>query len=351
MKKTCLLPLTALAFLTAASAGTAPAAAPHYHLLQKVTLGGTGGWDYLTVDPEARRLYISRGTHVMVLDADTEKIVGDIPDTNGVHGIALAPKLGRGFTSNGRGNSVTIFDLKTLKPLGTVAVGTGPDCIVYEPKTQRVFTFNGRSNDATAIDAKSGKVVGTITLGGRPEFAAVDGAGTVYDNLESTSEVVAIDASTLSLKKRWSLAPAESPSGLAIDAKSHTLFSVCDGGKMVISDAAHGRFSSTALIGNGPDAADFDPGTGLTFSSNGQDGTLSVLREYFQVAGRLSDAAPGCQPVQTVPTQEGARTMALDTKTHRVFLVTATPGPTVPGTPPRRPSYVPGTFTLLVFGP
>ena len=346
--KILLLPVAALALLAAVPTGAAPVTAPQYHLLQKVTLGGEGGWDYLTVDPDARRLYISRGSHVMVLDADTEKVVGDIPDTNGVHGIAIASKLGRGFISDGADNAVTIFDLKTLKTLGTVSVGTGPDCIVYEPKTQRVFTFNGRSNDATAIDAKSGKVLGTIALSGRPEYAAVDGAGMVYDNLESTSEVVAIDAQALTIKNRWSLAPAESPSGLAIDTKKQRLFSVCDGGKMVISDAAAGKVVATAPIGNGPDAAGFDPGTGLVFSSNGQDGTLTVL-SYFQLTvGHTT--IPTYTPVQTVPTQAGARTMALDMKTHRVFLVTATPDTTDPNATGRRRRYVPGTFTLLVYG-
>lgn len=348
--KLSLLPLAALA-LAASSALAAPAPTPNYHLLQKVTLGGEGRWDYLLVDPNARRIYISRSSHVMVVDADSYKVVGDIPNTNGVHGIAIAPELGKGFTSNGGDNSVTIFDLKTLKTLGTVRVGSGPDCIIYEPKTQRVFTFNGRSSDATAVDAKTGAVLGTIPLGGRPEFAAVDGTGMVYDNLESTSEVVAIDASTLTIKKRWSLAPAESPSGLAIDTKNRRLFSVCDGGKMAISDADLGKEVSTAPIGNGPDAAGFDPGTGLAFSSNGQDGTLTVVLpivEHPQVANGTMSVDTDI-PVQTLPTQKGARTMALDTKTHRVFLVTATPDPTNPGEGRRR-NYVPGSFTLLVVG-
>jgi YVTN family beta-propeller protein len=348
MNKTSLLPLAAVALLAAIPAGAAPVTAPNYHLLQKVTLGGEGGWDYLTVDPDARRLYISRGTHVMVVDADTEKVVGDIPNTNGVHGIAIASKLGRGFTSNGRDNTVTIFDLKTLKTLGTVPVGTGPDCIIYEPKTQRVFTFNGRSNDSTAIDAKTGKVAGTIALGGRPEYAAVDGAGMVYDNLESTSEVVAIDANTLAVKKRWPLAPAESPSGLAIDPKNQFLFSVCDGGKMAVSSTQFSKVLTIAPIGNGPDAAAYDPGTGLVFSSNGQDGTLTVLRQDDLTGGIVFIGK--YFPLQTVTTQAGARTMALDTKTHRVFLVTATPDPNNPGAGRRR-NYVPGSFTLLVVGP
>jgi len=352
--KFALLSLAALA-LAAPSASAAPA--PNYHLLQKVTLGGEGRWDYLLVDPNARRIYISRSSHVMVVDADTYKIVGDIPNTNGVHGIAIAPELGRGFTSNGSSNSVTIFDLKTLKTLRTVAVGNGPDCIVYEPKTRRVFTFNGRSNDpaasdaksdATVVDAKTGKVVGTIVLGGRPEYAVVDGAGMVYDNIETTSEVVAIDAGTLTIKKRWSVAPAKSPSGIAMDTRTRRLFSTCDGNKMAISDPDAGKVVTTASIGNGPDAAAFDPGTGLAFSSNGEDGTLTTLAQYMMFVGhsRIEE----CIPFQTVKTQAGARTMALDTKTHRIFLVTATPDPVNPGEGFRR-NFVPGSFTLLVVGP
>ena len=338
------LPLAALGLLAAvpALAAPAPPSCHPYHLVQKVTLGGEGGWDYLTVDAGARRLYISRGTHVMVVNADTLKVVGDIPNTNGVHGIAFAPKLGRGFTSNGQANTVTIFDLKTLKPLGTAPTGDRPDAILYDPATQRVFTFNGGGNSATAIDAATGKVVGTIPLGGRPEFAAADGKGMVYDNIEDKSEVVAIDARTLAVTGRWPIAPLESPSGLAIDARSRRLFAVCDGQKMAVVNADTGKVVATPAIGNGPDAAAFDPGTGLAFSSNGQDGTLTVVRE---------DAPNSYRVVQTVPTQAGARTMAVDTKTHRVFLVTAMPGPQTPGAPPWRRAYVPGTFTLLVVGP
>lgn len=360
MNNKLLLTLAALA-LAVSSAQAAPAPAPNYHLVQKVTLGGEGRWDYLTVDPVARRIYISRSTHVMVVDADTYKVIGDIPNTNGVHGIALAPELGRGFTSNGGDNSVTIFDLKTLKTLETVAVGSGPDCIVYEPKTQRVFTFNGRNTDpaaadakstATAMDAKTGKVLGTLVLGGRPEYAAVDGAGMVYDNIETTSEIVAIDAKLLTIKKRWPLAPAESPSGIAVDTKNRRLFSTCDGGKMVISDADTGKVVATAPIGNGPDAAAFDPGVGLAFSSNGDDGTLTVLLpivDHPQVANGTMSVDTDI-PLQTVKTQAGARTMALDTKTHRVFLVTAIPDLVNPGEGFRR-NFVPGSFTLLVVGP
>lgn len=343
MKISKLLPLAALSLFVCGGASAAPASLSSYQVIQKVTLGGEGGWDYLTADPDAHRLYISRGMHVMVLDADTKKVVGDIPDTNGVHGIALVPKLGRGFTSNGRDNTVTIFDLKTLKPIGSVQTGQRPDCIVYEPKTRRVFTFNGGGNDATAIEAASGKVLGTIALGGRPEFAVADGKGMIYDNIEDKSETVAIDARALTVKSRWPLAPAEGPSGIAMDTKTRRLFITCDSQKMVVLNADTGAIVATPAIGNGPDAAAFDPRLRLVFSPNGQDGTLTVLHE---------NTADSYTVVQTVVTQAGARTMALDTKTHTLFLVTATPLPTPPGSsaPPWRRSYAPGSFVALVVG-
>ena len=333
--------LSALALGLAATPLLAAPAVPAYHLLQTFKPGGDGGWDYLTLDSQARRFYISRGTHMQVLDADSGALIGDIPDTNGVHGIALAPKLGRGFTSNGRDNSVTIVDLKTLKAIGTVSVGNRPDCILYDPATQRVFTFNGGSDDATAIDAATGKVAGTVALGGRPEFAVADGQGMIYDNIEDKGEIVAIDCRTLTVKARWPLAPLESPSGLAMDAKHRRLFAVCDGGKMAVVNADTGKVVATPAIGNGPDAAGFDPKASLAFSSNGQDGTLTVLHE---------DTPDAYTVVQTLPTQLGARTMAVDTKLHHVFLVTATALPPVPGASPRRRSYLPGSFVVLVYG-
>ncbi len=327
-----------LSGLLAASA--APAVPPvRYGLVQKVSLPGDGGWDYMTLDPAARRLYITHSTHVLVLNCDTLKKIGEIAGTNGVHGVALAPKLGRGYTSDGKSNSVTVFDLKTLKPLTQIGVGERPDSIVYEPVTQRVFTLNGGGNSATVIDAVSGKVVGTIALGGRPEAAVADGQGMIYDNIEDKNEIVAIDAKTLTIKARYTLALLESPSGLAMDTEHRLLFAVCDGGKMAVVNADTGKVVAAPAIGNGPDAAAYDPGTGLVFSSNGEDSTLTVVNTE-------SDA-----PVQTVATQAGARTLALDPKTHRVFLVTATAAPAAPGTPPWRRSYLPGTFTLLVYGP
>lgn len=339
-----LLALPLVALLPALPCAARPAAAPGgYHLLAKKVLGGEGFWDYLTVDPVARRVYISRGTHVMVVDADTYEVVGDIPNAEGVHGIALAPDLGRGFVSDGRAGQVTIFDLKTLKTLGTTPTGQNPDCIIYDPASQRAFTFNGRSGDSTAIDGATGKVAGTIALDGRPEFAAADGQGHVYNNLEDKSTLVEIDSRKLTILNRWPLAPCEEPSGMAMDTAHRRLFIGCHNKMMAVLDADSGKVLATPAIGQGVDANGFDPGTSLAFSSQG-DGTLTIVHE---------DSPDKFTPVDSVQTQRGARTMALDTKTHKVFLVTAEFGPAPAPTPqqPRtRPPMVPGSFTLLVFG-
>jgi DNA-binding beta-propeller fold protein YncE len=324
--------------------GSKAAPAAHYHLVKKVVLGGEGFWDYLKLDSAARRLYITRGTHVMVLNADTYKVVGDIPNTPGVHGVALAPEYGRGFASDGATSEVTIFDLKTLKTLGTVKTGEGPDGIIYDPASHRVFTFNGRAGTATAIDAETGKVAGTTELGGRPEFAAADGEGHVYNNLEDKSAVLQIDSHSLKVLNRWPLAPCESPSGMAIDPAHRRIFSGCHNQMMAILDADTGKVISTPPIGRGVDANRIDPGTQLAFSSNG-DGTLTVIHE---------DSPDQFTVVENVQTQRGARTMALDPKTHRVFLVTAQFGPPAPAKPGqrfRRPTIIPGSFTLLVYAP
>jgi DNA-binding beta-propeller fold protein YncE len=331
------------AFLRVQAGTQAPAVGSGYHLLKKIPLGGEGGWDYLALDAAARRLYIARATRVMVLDADAGTAVGEIPDTPGVHGVALAPEFGRGFTSNGRGASVTIFDLKTLKPLGQTKTGTNPDAILYDPATRRVFTFNGGSNDATSINAATGEVAGTVPLGGRPEFAAASGSGQVYVNLEDKSELLAIDSQKLSVTHRWPLKPCEEPSGLAIDSRHQRLFVGCHNQMMAVVDAATGRIVTTLPIGRGVDANTFDPGTQLAFSSNG-DGTLTVVHE--ETPDKFS-------VVENVTTQRGARTMALDAQTHNIFLVTAEfappPAPT-PENPRPRPPIVPGSFVLLIFG-
>lgn len=314
-----------------------------YHLLKKIEVGGDGGWDYLFADAETHRLYVSHSTKVVVIDTETGATVGEIPDTKGVHGIAVADKLGRGFTSNGRDDSVTIFDLKTLKKIGDVKVGKNPDAIIYDAATKRVFAFNGGSSNATVIEAADGKVAGTIDLGGKPEFATADGKGTVYVNIEDTSEVVQIDSKKLIAKAHWSIAPGEEPSGMAIDLKSHRLFIVCGNKKMIVLNADSGKVVADLPIGDGTDAAAFDPQTKLAFSSNGE-GTLTVVRE---------DSADKFSVVENVATQRGARTMTLDTKTNRIYLATAafgeTPAPTAERPRPR-PAIVPNSFVILVFG-
>ena len=252
---------------------------PHYHLVRTLPLASDLGWDYLTLDSASRRLYVTRSTHVDVFDADSGLLVGQITQTNGVHGVAVAPALRRGWTSNGADNSVTVFDLNTLAPINYIPVGTRPDCIVYDPATRRVFTFNGGSHDATAIDAVTGRVLGTVPLGGSPEFAVADGRGDVFDNVEDTSEVVTLDARTLRVTHRWPTAPVAGPSGIALDARHRRVFSVGDNGQMAVLDADTGRVVATPAIGSGPDACAFDPATGVTFSSNGRDGTLTLVQE------------------------------------------------------------------------
>ncbi|MGA8152695.1 MAG: YncE family protein [Terriglobales bacterium] len=321
----------------------AVAADSGYHLINTYKLGGEGGWDYLTLDSSSRRLYISRATHVIVIDADSGKSVGDIPDTPGVHGIALAPELGRGFVSNGREGTVTIFDIQTLKFIAKVKAGENPDAILYDPASKRVFAFNGRSHDATAIDAAGGTVVGTIKLEGKPEFAVSDAKGEIFVNIEDKSQIDAIDPARLEVKARWPLAPCEEPSGLAIDRKNRRLFAGCDNKMMAVVDADSGKVIATPPIGEGVDANAFDPGTGLAFASCG-DGHMTVVHE---------DSPNKFRVLENVSTQEGARTMTLDEKTHKTFLVTAKFGPPPAATadnPHPRHSILPDSFVVLVFG-
>ncbi len=324
-------------------AANAAAADSGYHIINRLKVGGEGGWDYLTVDGAARRLYIARSTHVMVLDLDTDKVVGDIPNTPGVHGIAVAPELNRGFTSNGKADTSTIFDLKRLQVLGEVKTGGNPDAIVYDPLSKKVFTFNGRSKDATAFDAASGKVVGTIPLGGKPEFAATDGKGKIYVNIEDTNEAVEIDTLKLSVLKRFSLKPCEEPTGLGLDSDHHRLYSGCHNKTMTILDAMAGKVIATVPIGGNVDGNGFDAGTRLAFSSNG-DGTLTVVRE----------ASPGnFEVAETVTTQRGSRTMAIDPKTHHIYLPAAQfsqPGDATQGGAKPRPVMVKDSFEILVVG-
>ncbi len=319
------------------------AAGPGYHVIRELPLGGEGGWDYLTVDSDARRLYISRGTHVMVVDLDTEKLTGDIPDTPGVHGIAVASRLNRGFISNGRANTATIFDLKTLKPVAQVKTGENPDAILYDPFSKRVFVFNGRSHDATVFDAASGQISATIALGGKPEFAQTDGNGKVYVNIEDTSEIVEIDSRKLAVTKRSSLKPCEEPTGMAIDQKHQRIFAGCHNKLMAIVDAGSAEVIASVPIGGGVDGNGFDEGMGLAFSSNG-DGTLTVVRE---------SSANRFEVAETVTTQRGARTMAIDPKTHNIYLPTAEFAPVPKSTPEgskSRPAMIENSFKVLVVG-
>ena len=320
-----------------------PAQAAEYHLLRRIQIGGEGGWDYLTLDGAAHRLYISRGTHVMVLDTESGKVAGDIPDTSGVHGVALVPELGHGFTSNGRDNTVTVFDIKTLKLITTIKVGDGPDAIMYDPASRRVFTFNGRGHDTTAIDVSTNTVAGSIPLGGKPEFAVSDGKGKVYVNIEDKSELVAFDSKSLKEVARWPLAPGEEPSGLSIDVKHHRLFPTCHNKMITVVDSETGKVVATPAIGAGVDAGRFDPETQLVFASNGE-GTVTVIHE---------DSPDKYTVVQTLQTEPRARTMELDPKSHNIWVVTAQFGaaPAATAENPRpRPAMVPDSFVVLEYG-
>ena len=318
------------------------AAGVSYRLVKTIPIPGENGWDYLYADTPNRRLYVSHGAEVDVLNLDTQQLAGKIPDTNGVHGIAVADNLNRGFISDGRDNQVTIFDLRTLATVKTVKTGTNPDGILFDPYSNRVFTFNGRSHDMTAISAETGDVVGTVPLGGKPEFPAADGKGNAFVNIEDKSELVRFDPKTLEIENRWPLAPCESPSGLAIDIIGKRLFSVCENKIMAVIDAGSGNVITTLPTGAGTDAAAFDPEKKLAFASNGRDATLTVIQQESPDKYSL---------VQNVKTRLGARTMALDLKTHTVYLSDAefgeTPAPTADNPRPR-PKMVPGTFKLLV---
>ncbi len=313
-----------------------------YKVINKIKIGGTGGWDYLAVDPSANRVYASHGTIVEVVDTKDGKVIGQITQLHGVHGIAVAPEFGKGFITNGQSNSVTIFDLKTLAKVGEPQTGQNPDSVCFEPKTKRIFTFNGRSSDSTAIDPKTNEVIKTLPLTGKPEECAADGTGKLYANLEDSSEIIEIDASVPAITRHASLAPCEGPSGLAIDVKKKKLFSACGNKVMAVTDIPTFKVIATPAIGSGVDGAGFDPGLGLAFSSNGGDGTLSIIKEV----GGLYET------VDTVPTEKGARTMTVDSKNHRVYLLAAEFGPAPAAEPGKRvrPPILPDSFHLIVVG-
>jgi YVTN family beta-propeller protein len=337
MKAVCTL---AILFVVLASIGNAQSNAG-YHIVKKTLIGGEGGWDYLLVDAQARCLYVSHGDRVVVLNADSVTVVGEISKTQGVHGIALAPELGRGFTSNGRTSTVTIFDMKTLKVIKEVpANGKNPDAILYDPFSKKLFTFNGRSSDASVLDPSTGDTIAAIPMGGKPEFAVTDLKGLIYVNNEDKSEINVVDTKTLKVISHWSLAPGESPSGLAFDMKNHRLFSVCSNKLMVVMDSENGKVIATVPIGSGVDACAYDPETNMVFASNGE-GTMTVIHQ---------ESPDKYSVIETVATQRGARTMALDLKTHAVFTPSAEYGATPPPTAERprpRPAIVPNSFVVL----
>ncbi len=343
------MPILTLLIAAALASGTAATpplqTMPAYAVVNRFAIGEPGGWDYLTIDAATHRLYISRSDRVLVMATDTGKIIATIPGTDGVHGIALVPELGEGFTSNGRAGTLTEFDLATSKAVRSIPTeGKNPDALIYDSASKHLFTFNGRSHDASVIDPAVGKLVAKIPLPGKPEFAASDGAGNVYVNIEDTAHLARIDAVKAKVTALWKLDDCEEPSGLAIDAKHRRLFSVCQNQHMAVTDADSGKQVASVAIGNGPDAAAFDIGFNLVFSSNGEDGSLSVIHE---------DTPDHYRVVANVPTQASARTMALDPVAHRIYTVAAQFEPLPAATaaqPHSRSSVIDGSFTVLVVG-
>jgi len=333
-----------LALLLVAAAGVyAVPQAGGYHVIRRMPIGGDGSWDYLRVDPDAHRIYVSRGTHMMVVDEISGKVVGDITDTKGIHGIALAFDMGKGFTSNGGSSSVSVIDLKTLKSTMEIkTTGDNPDSIIYDPMTKRVFTLNGKSNNSTVIDANDGKVIGTVDLGGKPEEPALDGKGNMFVNLEDKSSIMEFDTKTLAVKGTWPLAPCEGPSALSADVAHRRLFAACDK-VMAVINADNGKVVASPPIGGDPDGNGFDPATGMLFASC-REGLVSVIHE---------DSPDKYTVVGNITTQFGTRTMTMDPKTGHIFTVTADFRPAPPPTadnPKPRPEQIAGSFVILEIG-
>lgn len=333
--------VVATAFALASLAGPAWAQAPSYHVAQTYTLGGEGGWDYLALDTAGNRLFIARQDRDMVVDPATGRVLDSVPGLNRAHGVAFDYAAGHGFATSGEDSTVTMFDLKTLRVLRRTHVAEDDDGILFDPATGRIFTMNGDAGTAAALDGRTGRLLGTVDLGGKPEFGVSGGHGKLFINLEDKSEVAEVDARTLRVVRRWSLAPCEGPSGLAIDVAHRRLFSGCHSGVMAISDGRAGRLITTVPIGRGVDACRYDAGTHLAFASNG-DGTITVIREVSPDSFAVE---------QNIATKRGARTMELDPRSHRLYTVTADFGPEPPATPGqrfRRPPILPGTFALMV---
>lgn len=326
-------------------AGTCSAASTEYHALQAIPIGGEGGWDILNIDAPARRLYLSHATKVVVVDLDKNTVTGEIADTPGVHAFFPIGELGRGFSSNGKEAKASVVDLKTLQTTGKLDTGEGPDAISYDSSRGEVCIFNHKGNSVTIIDAKQSKVIATVPLGGSPEFAVADPvAGKVYCNLEDKNEVAVIDMARHEVAAHWSLAPGEEPTGIALDATHHRLFSACNNKMMEMIDTESGKVVGSVPIGDHVDGCAFDDATQLAFASCG-DGTTTIAREESPEKLTL---------LQKLQTERGARTIALDPQTHRIYLPTAqfapAPSPS-PGSSPGRPSIVPNTCKLLVYGP
>ncbi|GDY01111.1 hypothetical protein LBMAG49_04400 [Planctomycetota bacterium] len=331
-----IIAIASITFLTLSLSAT-HAGDTNYQLLKTISVGGDGGWDYLSVDSAGRRLYVSHGTKAVVIDLDKETVVGEITNTPGIHGIAIAPKLNRAFTTNGRENKVSVVDLKTLETTSRVATGENPDAIFFEPLREEIYTFNGRSKDSTVIDAKTGKVVATIPLGGKPEFAQADGAR-IFVNIEDQNEVAVIDTEKHEVVAHWPIAPGEGASGMAIDVKNHRLFLGADK-LMIMLDYTSGKVVGSVPIGEGVDANSFDPATQLAFASC-RDGTVTIAHE---------DAPDKLTVVQTLKTARGSRTMTIDPTTHKIYLAAVDYEKGSEGE--RRPKTVAGSFKVLVFGP
>lgn len=335
-----------LAFLfSLGSVSSARTIHTEYKVVKKIHLPGETWWDYPSIDASTGMLFVSRGTMVQVVNVKTGKLAGIVPNTQGVHGIALAEDLNKGFVSDGADSSVTVFNLKTLKVITKIPVtGEGPDAILYDPFTQRVFTCNGRTSNSTVIDAKTDKVIGTIKLTGRPEFSATDGQGRIYINIEDKSLMDEINPKTMKIENVWSLAPGEHPSGLAIDAKNHVLFSVCHNKLMVVMNALDGKVITTLPIGGGVDGAAYDPVLQRAYSSNGE-GTLTIVQREGKNSYKV---------LENLPTQLGARTIALDVKTHNLFLPTAKFGPRPKPTGAKHrvfPKMIKNSFVVLQVAP
>ena len=316
-----------------------------YHLLKEIPVGGEGGWDYLSVDPVAHRLYVSHATKVVVIDTATDVVVGEIADTPGVHGFVVAPELGRGFSSNGRENKAGIVGLKTLQTLAKVDTGENPDAILYETGQREVYTFNGRGQSATVFDATNGRIIATIPVGGKPEFAQADpAAGYVYVNIEDKNEVISIDVKMHRVASHWPIAPGEEATGMAIDLEHHRLILGCSNEKMIVMDSYTGKVVASIDAGKGIDATSFDPRQQLAFASAGS-GTVTIAHE---------DTPDKFTVVQTLTTERSARTMTLDPTTHKIYLASAQFE--APATPPptdgahQRPKMIPGSFKVLVYG-